>query len=189
MPDAPVPSLAPAHARIAAVRPADYARTRNFLNGAVSGLSPCITLGFITVLKVLAGGALHNRMDVQHKFVLEVGWREYFRSRNCEGSRRLADPPVDPGRAAARAAGVHHGGRRLRRRFPPRLAMERAPRALHRHLRLAPWLTRWANCQAVPSLFPRVDPRCDSFSQWWTRVSRGLHSVGDLLAATEALAC
>jgi deoxyribodipyrimidine photo-lyase len=51
---------------------------------------------------------------------------------------------------------------------------------------LAPWLTRWAACDAAPTLFPPVDRRCDSFSQWWTRATRGLTSVADLLAVTRA---
>jgi deoxyribodipyrimidine photo-lyase len=50
---------------------------------------------------------------------------------------------------------------------------------------LAPWMQRWATCEAAPTLFPRVDRRCDSFSQWWTRTSRGLHSAADLLAFYE----
>ena len=43
------PTLAAAQARIAAVRPAAYARTRNALDGAVSQLSPYITHGFVTL--------------------------------------------------------------------------------------------------------------------------------------------
>jgi deoxyribodipyrimidine photo-lyase len=50
---------------------------------------------------------------------------------------------------------------------------------------LAPWLPRWALCETAPALFPPVDRRCDSFSQWWTRSSRGLHSAADLLAVNE----
>ncbi len=50
---------------------------------------------------------------------------------------------------------------------------------------LAPWLSRWADCEAAPTLFPVVDRRCDSFSQWWTRASRGLHSAAGLLAVNE----
>jgi deoxyribodipyrimidine photo-lyase len=49
---------------------------------------------------------------------------------------------------------------------------------------LAPWLARWAACETAPALFPPVDRRCDSFSQWWTRASRGLDSIADLLART-----
>jgi deoxyribodipyrimidine photo-lyase len=51
---------------------------------------------------------------------------------------------------------------------------------------LAPWLTKWAACEAAPALFARVDRRCDSFTQWWTRVTRGLNSAADLLAINEA---
>lgn len=47
---------------------------------------------------------------------------------------------------------------------------------------LAPWLARFAECSAAPTLFPAVDRRCDSFSRWWDRASRGLESVADLLA-------
>ena len=50
---------------------------------------------------------------------------------------------------------------------------------------LAPWLARWAECEAAPALFPAVDRRCDSFSQWWARASRGLDSAADLLAVNE----
>ncbi|MEN9314291.1 MAG: hypothetical protein RIS35_684 [Pseudomonadota bacterium] len=72
------PTLEAARARIAAVRPADYARTRNALEGAVSRLSPYITHGFVSLPEVLAGVASRHRLDVQHKFVFELGWREYF---------------------------------------------------------------------------------------------------------------
>jgi deoxyribodipyrimidine photo-lyase len=75
MPETFAPTLAAAHARIAAVRPAAYARTRNALDGAVSGLSLYITHGFVT----LAGVAANHALDVQHKFVFELGWRAYFR--------------------------------------------------------------------------------------------------------------
>ena len=74
-----VPTLAAAQARIAAVRPAAYARTRNALDGAVSQLSPYITHGFVMLADVLAGVAQRHALDVQHKFVYELGWRAYFR--------------------------------------------------------------------------------------------------------------
>ena len=73
------PTLAAARARIAAVRPAAYARTRNALDGAVSGLSPYITHGVVTLADVLAGVAGRHALDVQHKFVFELGWRAFFR--------------------------------------------------------------------------------------------------------------
>ena len=74
-----LPTIAAAQARIAAVRPAAYARTRNALDGAVSQLSPYITHGFVTLTDVLAGVAKRHALDVQHKFVCELGWRAYFR--------------------------------------------------------------------------------------------------------------
>ncbi len=74
-----VPTLVAAQARIATVRPAAYARTRNALNGAVSNLSPYITHGLVTLADVLAGVATRHALKVQHKFVFELGWRAYFR--------------------------------------------------------------------------------------------------------------
>ncbi len=76
------PTLAAAQARVSAVRPAAYARTRNAIDGAVTSLSPYITHGFVSLHDVLAGVAGlagKHRLDVQHKFVFELGWRAYFR--------------------------------------------------------------------------------------------------------------
>ena len=73
------PTRAAAHARIAAVSPPAYAATRNRLDGAVSGLSPYITHGIVTLREVLAGVAARHRLDAQHKFVYELGWRAHFR--------------------------------------------------------------------------------------------------------------
>jgi deoxyribodipyrimidine photo-lyase len=72
------PTVEAARARIAAVRPADYARSRNALEGAVTRLSPYITHGVVSLPEVLAGVAARHRLDAQHKFVFELGWREYF---------------------------------------------------------------------------------------------------------------
>ena len=73
------PTLAAAQARIAAVKPAAYARTRNALGGAVSQLSPYITHGFVSLTDVLAGVTARAPLEMQHKFVYELGWRAYFR--------------------------------------------------------------------------------------------------------------
>lgn len=74
-----LPTLAAAQARIDAVRPVDYARTRNALDGAVSGLSPYITHGLVSLTEVLAGVSARHPLSAQHKFVYELGWRAYFR--------------------------------------------------------------------------------------------------------------
>ena len=394
------PTLAAARARIAAVRPAAYARTRNALDGAVSGLSPYITHGFVTLADVLAGVAARPALDTQHKFVFELGWRAYFRHiwrhrgegilqslhegplpddayarampadvrQGCTGvpvideavralyatgtlhnharmwlasyvvhvrkvhwragadwlyghlldgdlasnhlswqwvagtgshkpylfnadnvaryapaswhspgsvidtsyealdrmarqpaqqgrgehrvppdspssiePRLTADPPGELGLTAPDAAAV--AGRDVwlvhpwnlgerpaalpadtlvvglfvtdfHRQWPWRerrwhfvgsrmaeLAAARwhgDPAAIGAALQgtrsvrstaephLAPWLARWAECEAAPALFAAIERRCDSFTQWWSRASRGLHSAADLLAANEA---
>lgn len=72
------PTLEAALTRCAAINPADYARTRNYVDGAVTRLSPYITHGFLSVPRVLAEVSSHHAMSVQHKFVYELGWREYF---------------------------------------------------------------------------------------------------------------
>ncbi|MCV2363255.1 deoxyribodipyrimidine photolyase [Paucibacter sp. DJ1R-11] len=73
------PSLAAAQARIAAVDPAAYARSRNALDGAVTGLSPYITHGLVSLTEVLTGVQRRHALEVQHKLVFELGWRAYFR--------------------------------------------------------------------------------------------------------------
>ena len=73
------PTREAALARIAAVRPAEYSRSRNALNGAVTQLSPYITHGFISLPEVLEGVRSHHSVRTQDKFVFELGWREYFR--------------------------------------------------------------------------------------------------------------
>jgi deoxyribodipyrimidine photo-lyase len=73
------PTRQAALARVSDVRPSDYARSRNAIEGAVTGLSPYITHGLLSLPEVLAGVTAKHPLDVQHKFVFELGWREYFR--------------------------------------------------------------------------------------------------------------
>jgi deoxyribodipyrimidine photo-lyase len=73
------PTRSAALARIARVRPTAYARSRNHLDGAVTGLSPYLTHGLITLHDVLAGVLEREPLPVQHKLVFELGWREFFR--------------------------------------------------------------------------------------------------------------
>jgi deoxyribodipyrimidine photo-lyase len=73
------PTRQAALARVSAVRPIDYARSRNAIDGAVTGLSPYITHGLVNLSEVLAGVIAKHSLDIQHKFVFELGWREYFR--------------------------------------------------------------------------------------------------------------
>jgi deoxyribodipyrimidine photo-lyase len=73
------PSRDAALARIARVKPADYARSRNHLDGAVTGLSPYLTHGLVTLRDVLAGVLERGPLAIEHKLVFELGWREFFR--------------------------------------------------------------------------------------------------------------
>jgi len=73
------PTRQAALARIDAVLPEGYARSRNAIEGAVTYLSPYITHGLVSLPEVLAGVTARHPLDVQHKFVFELGWREYFR--------------------------------------------------------------------------------------------------------------
>jgi deoxyribodipyrimidine photo-lyase len=73
------PTHGAATARIAAIRPAAYARTRNHIEGAVTGLSPWITHGVVTLREVLAAVLAREPLTADHKLVYEFGWREYFR--------------------------------------------------------------------------------------------------------------
>ena len=49
------------------------------------------------------------------------------------------------------------------------------------------WLPAAARRSAAPQLFPSVATRCDSFSRWWTRATRGMRQADDLLDPMEAL--
>ena len=73
------PTREEALARIASVRPAEYARTRNALSGAVTQLSPYITHGFVSLPEVLQGVRSQHTVNSQDKFLFELGWREYYR--------------------------------------------------------------------------------------------------------------
>jgi len=65
--------------RINRINPVQYSQTRNFINGAVTYLSPYISRGVITVKQVmdtvLQKGYKPNQIE---KFLQELAWREYF---------------------------------------------------------------------------------------------------------------
>lgn len=95
------PTLDQAWARIQAIDPAAYAKTRNALDGAVTGLSPYLSHGLIALTEVLATVAARHSLPVQHKFVFELGWRGYFhhvwQHRGGEIFQSLGEGPLPDG--------------------------------------------------------------------------------------------
>ena len=73
------PTLQAAHARVAAIDPDAYARTRNALDGAVTRLSPYLTHGFLSLREVYQSVHARHPLDAKHKLVFELGWRAYWR--------------------------------------------------------------------------------------------------------------
>jgi len=65
--------------RIDRFDPERYARSRNFINGGVSYLSPYLSRGFITIPQVV--GRLKARgfgIEQAEKFIQELAWREFY---------------------------------------------------------------------------------------------------------------
>lgn len=73
-----IPSRDAALAQLSRVDPAAYARSRNFLDGAVTGLSPWITHGLLDLPEALARLRQRHRLGPDDKLVSEFGWREFF---------------------------------------------------------------------------------------------------------------
>ncbi len=99
------PTRAEALRRIGAIRPADYARTRNALDGAVTRLSPYLTHGLVDLREVLQGVVAGHTLPAQHKLVFELGWRAYFRhvwQHRGDGILQSLHPGPLPGEAYAR---------------------------------------------------------------------------------------
>ncbi|MFM8609177.1 MAG: FAD-binding domain-containing protein [Burkholderiaceae bacterium] len=89
------PTPAAALRCLQAVRPHDYARSRNHLQGAVTGLSPYITHGLLTLPQVLDAvqqaelARCGKPLDGEHKFINELAWREYFHHAWRHEGRRI----------------------------------------------------------------------------------------------------
>jgi len=123
----------------------------------MTGLSPYLTHGLLTLREVLAGVLQRELLPVQHKLVFELGWREYFRhawAHAGDGILRSLHPGALSGAARVRSVDDPHVTR---------------------------WLERVAQLDPAPALFPAVERHCDSFSQWWTRATRRLQRAEELL--------
>ncbi len=65
--------------RINLIDPTNYSKTRNFINGAVTYLSPYISRGVISVDQVMETVLQKGyNTDEIEKFLQELAWREYF---------------------------------------------------------------------------------------------------------------
>ncbi len=65
-------------ARLKALDPKRYGATRNHLNGAVSGLSPYFTHGFLSTREAVEGIRHGSQLTPQDKLFAEFAWRSFF---------------------------------------------------------------------------------------------------------------
>ncbi len=142
------PTRLAALARLKAVSPSNYARTRNALDGAVTGLSPYFTHGLLTVPE--ATGLIHARtpLGFDDKLVFEFAWREFFHhvwSRaNDHGNAILSDmraPPTWPGAYADTLPDDIREGRTGVRAIDAAVRVLYATGYLHNHARM--WLASY----------------------------------------------
>jgi deoxyribodipyrimidine photo-lyase len=106
------PSRTAALARLAAVDAQAYARSRNFLHGAVTRLSPYLTHGLLTVSEVFQHLAQRHPFSWQDKLVFELAWRTYFHHTwHCLGNEiwQPRHPPPAPRYAQAMPQDVLQG--------------------------------------------------------------------------------
>ena len=93
------PTLEAAQARLQAIQPGAYARTRNALDGTVTRLSPYFTHGLLDLPVALATLQAQHPLGPQDKLVMQLGWREFFAHVwRHQGERIFNDlrPPVTP---------------------------------------------------------------------------------------------
>ncbi|MCR2745030.1 FAD-binding domain-containing protein [Limnobacter parvus] len=69
---------------LAAIDPLQYSRSRNFLDGAVTGLSPWITHGYINVREATQVLMKKHRLSFEDKLIFEFAWREFFKHAHGE---------------------------------------------------------------------------------------------------------
>lgn len=68
-------------AQVEQIEPVKYSKTRNFLDGAVTRLSPYISRGVISTKYVLERtlAKKHKFLEIE-KFLMELAWRDYFQN-------------------------------------------------------------------------------------------------------------
>ena len=72
------PTHSAALLRLEAITPAAYARSRNALDGAVTGLSPYLTHGLLGLAEAARHVHARHPLGFDDKLVFEFAWREFF---------------------------------------------------------------------------------------------------------------
>ena len=142
------PTRLAALARLKAVTPSSYARTRNALDGAVTGLSPYFTHGLLTVPEATTAVHARTPLGFDDKLVFELAWREFFHhvwSRaEQHGDAILSDmrtPPTWPGAYADTVPGDIREGRTGVPAIDAAVRVLYATGYLHNHARM--WLASY----------------------------------------------
>jgi deoxyribodipyrimidine photo-lyase len=65
--------------KLAEINPSEYGRTRNFLTGKVSGLSPYLRHGAITLAECRDQALKCSGAQAAYKFISELAWRDFWR--------------------------------------------------------------------------------------------------------------
>ncbi|NDC53376.1 MAG: deoxyribodipyrimidine photo-lyase, partial [Planctomycetia bacterium] len=93
--------------RLAGIDPVAYARTRNHVGGAVTGLSAWIRHGVLSLAEVRDHALAHVRVpEDATKLVSELGWRDYWRQVHAALGPAIRDDVEAP--AALRRGGWPH---------------------------------------------------------------------------------
>ncbi|OYV28696.1 MAG: deoxyribodipyrimidine photolyase [Thiomonas sp. 20-64-9] len=140
------PTPEAAQARLDAVRPADYACSRNHLQGSVTRLSPYLTHGFFSLRQVVDQIQSRHGLGLEHKLLQELGWRAFFQHTwRHDGAAIAHSARAGPLPDAAYAPAVPGDLREARTGLP---VIDQAVRTLyatgylHNHARL--WLASYA---------------------------------------------
>jgi len=77
-----------------------YGRTRNYLDGAVSRLSPYLSRGVLTLPQVRDAVLSRHSFTDAYRFIYELAWREYFQRMWWEWGDRIFEDFKQPQHAA-----------------------------------------------------------------------------------------
>lgn len=138
------PSRRAALHALAKVDPALYSRTRNFLDGAVTCLSPWITHGYLSVREATQVLMEKYRLSFEDKLIFEFAWREFFKHAHAElGNGIFSDVrrPVWPGKYSQQLPDDIREGRTGVEAIDAGVAMLYETGYLHNHVRM--WIASY----------------------------------------------